>query len=159
MSATSAIFRPATPADIEAILPLMRDYYAEDGYRYDEAQARAALAGLLENAERGHLWVAQVAGGIIGYLAVAYGWSLEHGGRDGYIDEIYLAPPWRGRGLGRSGIAFATDACRADGARALHLEIQRDKPRTRELYRRAGFRERDRALMTLWLGPGEDAAG
>ncbi len=157
MAATSAIFRLATHADIDAVLPLMRDYYAEDGYLFVEDEARAALAGLLENVERGRLWVAQMAGGIIGYLAIAYGWSLEHRGRDGYIDEIYLAPPWRGRGFGRSGIAFAAQACRADGARALHLEVQRDKTRTRELYRHIGFQERDRVLMTLWLQAEDDS--
>ena len=39
-------------------------------------------------------------------------------------------------------------ACRAAGVHALHLEVERDKRRAIDFYRRAGFEDHDRYLMT-----------
>ena len=155
----SAAFRSASLADVPAILAHQRAYYEADGYAFDEAVARAAIEGLLGDPEHGRLWV--LAEGdthdqddlIVGYLAVTFGWSLEWGGRDAFVDELYLAPSHRGDGIGRTAIALAEDACRAAGVRALHLEVERANARGRALYARTGFADTDRLLLTRRLTP------
>ena len=151
----SAAFRSASLADVPAILAHQRAYYAADGYAFDEAVARAAIEGLLGDPERGRLWV--LAEGdtheIVGYLAVTFGWSLEWGGRDAFVDELYLAPSHRGDGIGGKAIALAGEACRAAGVRALHLEVERANTRGRALYARTGFADTDRLLLTRRLTP------
>jgi ribosomal protein S18 acetylase RimI-like enzyme len=156
----SAAFRFASLADVPAILAHQRAYYAAEGYAFDEAVARAALEGLLGDADRGRLWVlAEDDPGdaadppILGYLAVTFGWSLEWGGRDAFVDELYLAASHRGGGIGRTAIALAEDACRAAGVRALHLEVERENVRGRALYARTGFADTDRLLLTRRLTP------
>jgi ribosomal protein S18 acetylase RimI-like enzyme len=152
----SAAFRSASLADVPAILAHQRAYYAAEGYAFDEAVARAAIEGLLADPERGRLWVLAEGGRdspIVGYLAVTFGWSLEWGGRDAFVDELYLAPSHRGSGIGRTAIALAEDACRAAGVRALHLEVERENARGRALYARAGFADTDRLLLTRRLTP------
>jgi diamine N-acetyltransferase len=141
-------FRPATDADLDAILAMMRQYYAEDGYPFVESDARQAALALSREDRFGRLWVARVDGRAVGYLAVTLGFSLEFGGRDAFIDELYIDPCYRGRGLGRQVIAVAETYCRQNGVRALHLEVERHRAPALKLYRRAGFEDHDRYLMT-----------
>jgi ribosomal protein S18 acetylase RimI-like enzyme len=149
----STAFRPASPADIPAILAHQRDFYAADGYAFDEAVARHAIEGLLIDPDRGRLWVLGIETSVVGYLAVTFGWSLELGGRDAFVDELYLAPAHRGCGWGERMIALAEVACRMAGVRALHLEVERGNARARALYARKGFVDTDRLLLTRRITP------
>lgn len=144
-------FRPASPADLEAVLALHRDFFAEDGYPFREAESRANLEKLLNNPELGRLFVIDDGGTVAGYLVLGFGFSLEFRGRDAFVDEVYVAPSHRGQGLGTRALAVAEAACREIGVRALHLEVERSKERTQGLYRRLGFADHDRYLMTKWL--------
>jgi len=143
--------RPATSADLEAVLALHRAFFAEDGYPFQEEESRANLERLLGDPGLGRLWVMDDGGEVVGYLLLAFGFSLEFRGRDAFIDELYVAPACRGRGLGKRALALAAEACRELGVRALHLEVERYKESAQELYRRAGFVDHDRYLMTKWI--------
>ena len=147
-------FRPASDADAPAIMRLMAGLYQEDGeVRLDPAAAERALRQLLALPEAGAVWLAEVGGEAVGYLAVTWGFSLEYHGRDAYIDELYVAPAHRGRGIGREALELADAACRSRGIRALHLEVERANVRAEALYRQAGFLDQDRRLMTRRLAP------
>ncbi len=85
----------------------------------------------------------------IGYLVLTIGYSLERGGRDAFIDELYVRPQWRGLGLGTLAVATAEVAARRLGVRAVHLEVDTTNERARRLYERIGFAVRQRYhLMT-----------
>jgi ribosomal protein S18 acetylase RimI-like enzyme len=144
-------FRLATEEDVESVLGLMRQYYEEDGYPFSESRARKAVLGLMADQSLGRLWVMETEGQIVGYLAITLGYSLEYLGRDAFVDEIVVAPDWRGRGLGTRALALAEETCRELGVNALHLEVEREKTAAQNLYRRAGFVDHDRYLMTRWL--------
>jgi ribosomal protein S18 acetylase RimI-like enzyme len=143
--------RPATGEDAEPLLPLIRDYYAEETYPFDESASREALLGLLEHPEKGRVWLALRGGRIVGYVVLTLGWSLEYRGLDAFVDELYVSPPDRGRGVGRKALDVLLQACRELGVKALHLEVERDKPEALALYRRVGFEDHERRLMTLAL--------
>jgi GNAT superfamily N-acetyltransferase len=131
----------------------MRGLYAQDRLPWRERQARAALRGLLRDGRRGRAWLVEAGGATAGYLFVTLGWSLEYLGLDAFVDEIYLAPAWRGRGVGMAAIRLAQAACRRLGVRALHLEVERRNRRARRFYHRAGFVDHDRYLLTRLLAP------
>lgn len=145
-------FRPATEADMGVLLELMRGLYAEDGSTLlREEAAETALRGLLAAPDRGLVRVIEQGGEPAGYLVLTWGYSLEFHGRDAFIDELYVAPPYRGKGLGRQAVEWAEDACKAHGAGAVHLEVEIDNERAHALYRRSGFAERGLRLMTKRL--------
>jgi len=146
-------FRPAAAADVDGIVGLMRAFYADDGYPFDEATARAALAGLAREPARGAVWVAEADGGIAAYLIVTLGYSLECGGLDAMVDEVVVAEGARGRGLGREALAVAEAYCRRAGVRVLRLEVEPDKDGAQRLYQRVGFVEHRRRLMSKPLIP------
>ena len=141
-------YRPARPDDLDALLALQRDYYAADGYPFDPAVQREAFGRLLAEPALGRAWLAERDGRAVGYVVVTLGWSLEFGGRDGFVDELYVDPAARGLGLGRAGVAVAEAGALALGVRTLHLEVEPGKPQAEGLYRRAGFAALGRALLS-----------
>jgi ribosomal protein S18 acetylase RimI-like enzyme len=140
--------RRATPSDADAVLAMMREYYAFDRLEFEAAAARAALDGLLADPERGEVWLAAHDGAPAGYGVLCLGWSLEFHGRDAFVDEIFVAERARGTGIGRELLACLEERCGALGVRALHLEVGHENRRALEMYRRAGFVDHDRLLMT-----------
>jgi GNAT superfamily N-acetyltransferase len=128
----------------------MAPFYVEQGYPFDRERARAALELFLANPLLGRAWVFRDGDTAVGYSVLTLGWSLEYGGRDGFVDELYVSPSHRGRGLGRKALDAIGDACRELGVQALHLEVERDNPAA-ELYRKWGFENHDRRLMTKKL--------
>ena len=150
-------FRPAERADVDAIVAMMRGYYAQDGYTFIEEEARDAALMLVDDPSLGRLWVTQDGGKIVGYVAVALGFSFEYRGREAFVDELQIAERHRGRGLGREALEVAEAWCREAGVNALHLEVERHRENALELYRRRGFQDYGRYLMTKWVSASKRA--
>ena len=80
---------------------------------------------------------------------VTFTWSLEFGGLDAVIDELFVRPGVRGRGIGTEVLLSLSRALGGAGVQALHLEVDRDNEAGRRLYEKTGFRAQDRyVLMT-----------
>ncbi len=141
-------FKIAERADIETLLEFMRGYYEFDHLPFDEQIARAALTKFVGDESRGRVWLITYEGEAVGYLVLTLGYSLEYGGCDAFVDEVYIRESHRGRGIGQHALTFAEDACRSLGVRALHLEVERANTNAHGLYRKAGFVDHDRYLMT-----------
>jgi GNAT superfamily N-acetyltransferase len=145
-------FRPAHAGDVDAIVGMMRGYYAQDGYTFVDSEARAAALMLIGDASLGRLWVTCDGDTVVGYVAATLGFSFEYRGREAFVDELFIAESHRGRGLGREALELAEAYCRDAGVNALHLEVERHREPALELYRRRGFEDYGRYLMTKWLG-------
>ncbi len=86
-----------------------------------------------------------------GYVILTLDYSFEFRGRDAFIDEPYVGPEFRRRGLGRRAMEFVEEKARALNVNALRLEVDRDNDPAVELYRRTGYADQGRHLMTKWL--------
>jgi GNAT superfamily N-acetyltransferase len=141
----------ATPADLPALLAWTEDFYAHEGIPFDAATSSATLRELLAHPEWGQVLKVVADGTPVGYAALAYGFSLEFGGRSAFLDELYVRPHSRGQGIGTIALRLLQDACRRLGARSLALEVNFDNERAEALYRRKGFTSTGRQLMTRRL--------
>lgn len=144
-------FRPATEADVASLLDLEGKFYAEESYPFDYDDAHTSIVRLLREPERGRIWVAESEGLLIGYLILTFGYSIEFHGVDALVDELYLEPEARGRGTGTQALALAERTCVELGIRSLHLEVERKRTRAQEMYRKCGFKDHNRYLMTKLL--------
>jgi ribosomal protein S18 acetylase RimI-like enzyme len=151
MSSTVASVSPAAPADIDALLPLMREFYAGEKLPFDEVVLRRALAELWAEPLHGGVWLARMGPEPVGYGVLCCGFSLEYRGRDAFVDELYVRPAWRDRGIGNRLLDAMETRCREAGIVALHLEVDHDNPDGRRLYAKRGFVDHRRHLMTKWL--------
>ena len=142
----------ARPDDIDRLLPLVTAFHAEQGIAQDDTVRRAALMPLLEGSPHGAAYLMGPVRAPIGYVVISFGWSLEFAGMDGFLDEIYVRPGVRGRGIGTEVLMSLPKALSQSGLRAIHLEVRRDKPRTRAFYERLQFEAReDYMLMSCRL--------
>ncbi|HXV24547.1 MAG TPA: GNAT family N-acetyltransferase [Alphaproteobacteria bacterium] len=147
---TALAIRPARAEDLDRLLGFAEDFYAEDGHVLTD-DGRRALTGIVAGEPAARAWVFELEGRMVGYGVVTVGFSVEHGGRDGFLDDFYLAPKARGRGLGRRALEFLVEEARKLGIRVLHLEVETGNERALGLYRRSGFREDGRRLMSKRL--------
>lgn len=147
-----AAFRVAQPSDIEILLPLLRDFYEYDHHHFDEGVVRTALAEFLNDDSLGQAWLILTGDIIVGYTVLTFGYSLDYGGRDAFVDEIFIRENQRGRGIGRQTFAFMETWGRNHGLKAIHLEVERANHQARAIYQALGFEEQDQYLMTCWLG-------
>ncbi|HAA11631.1 MAG TPA: GNAT family N-acetyltransferase [Cytophagales bacterium] len=139
------------PQDATEILGMMEAFYALDDYPFDRDMAEQNLNKLLVEEYLGRLWLVQVGNKVAGYLALTFGFSLEYGGRDAFIDEIYLKDEFRGKGVGTHLIKQVSEAAKALGVRALHLEVEVHNIAGNNLYRKAGFQSSGRSLLSKRL--------
>jgi len=151
---TDPNFKLATSDDVDTLVVMMRDLYAHDGLApLDEGGARRALLGIIGDNTLGRVFLILLANEVAGYAVLTFGYSLEFHGRDAFVDEIYLRAEYRGLGIGKRALQFLTEVCAAEGVKALHLEVERENTSAQAVYRKFGFEDHDRYLMTKWLRP------
>lgn len=136
------LLRRAVPADENLLLALIREFCEVDRHDYDEARLRGALGPLLDGDELGVVWL---IGDGAGYAVVTWSYSLESGGPDALLDEIYLRE--RGRGIGAAAMGEIFADLERRGITRMFLETEAHNDRVRRFYARLGFAEED----SIWM--------
>jgi ribosomal protein S18 acetylase RimI-like enzyme len=144
-------FKIAENSDIETLVKFIREYYEYDSHPFDDEKVRRALAKILNDTSIGRVWLLQDGSEAIGYIVLTFGYSLEAGGRDALIDEVYIRESHRGQGLGRKVIHFVEGVCSSLGIQVLNLEVERRNTAAQSFYRKVGFEDQDSYLMTKWI--------
>jgi ribosomal protein S18 acetylase RimI-like enzyme len=153
MNLSSLEFREAILSNEADLIPMMRLLAQQEPevIPFDESAARAAFHQFLSLPEFGRTWLFYDGPGLVGYIILTIGFSFEFRGHDAFIDELYIVPAHRRRGIGRQAMAFVEQKAREMGVNAIHLEVDRGNDPALELYRRTGYKDHDRFLMTKWL--------
>lgn len=139
--------REAAQADLAVILPMMEAFYALEHIPFKDSHSRPALERILADPILGRAYLIELDGAVIGYCAVCFGYSLEFGGRDAFVDEIFLLEEHRGKGFGGIVLERVAEEARAHGVVALHLEVERNNAPAKRLYGRSGFEMRDQYFL------------
>lgn len=143
----NTLLRRASAADIDALMPLVRDYHVFEGIESDTDSRTAALTPLLEDDSVGQVHFIVHDAQVVGYVALCFGYSIEFGGRDAFVDELFVVPSHRNRGLGRTAMTLLLGLATALRVRAVHLEVQPGNAAAKRLYESLGFEARDRYLL------------
>lgn len=145
----SAALTLAQPDHVDRLDALVAAFHQEHGIALGAEARRAGLTPLLDGSPHGAIYLIGPPRAPIGYVVVTFGWSLEFGGLDGFVDEIYIRPGVRGRGIASETLQSLPRALAGAGLKALHLEVDRKADNVQRLYARAGFSPRpDYMLMT-----------
>jgi GNAT superfamily N-acetyltransferase len=147
----------AGPDDLDAVHDLIQGQFAEHAIEVAASTREAAIRAVLEDAGRGFFLLARVGGDVVGVAYVATTWTLEHGGASAWLEELYVVPTLRNRGIGRALVRAVSSVAGERGCAALDLEVGRDHARAETLYRREGFAplERSRWVRRLATREGE----
>ena len=109
------------------------------------ARLAQAVDGVLADGSRGVFLLALSGAQSVGVAYLSYQWTLEHGGKIAWLEELYVEPRQRAHGLGQKLLAAALDHARSVGCLAVDLEVENGHPRAANLYRREGFLPLDRS--------------
>ena len=142
-----AIIRPATRADVPALVALMAEFYAEASFTLGAGAAARAFEALLAAPASGAIWIAELGGEPLGHLVLTVAFSMEFGGLRGFIDDLYVRPAARNRGTGAALLEAARQGAIARGLRALCVETGLADHPARSLYARAGYVDSEHALL------------
>ena len=141
------MIRRARLDDLDLLGELSAEFNQIDVHPHDDTRVRTALSPLLEDDALGVVYL--FGDPPNGYAVVTWGYSIESGGRDALLDEIYI----RSRGQGRGGAAFEEVLAdlRQRGLTRMFLETERPNIKVRTFYARHGFTEDDSIWMSREL--------
>lgn len=145
-------FHLARPEHLSELVAMMKELQFDDPWscRFDERFASNAMEELLRTPSLGRVWTIADGSKTIGYIVMAFDYSLEYRGKGASVDEFFVGPTHRGQGIGAQALEFFAEQARQLGVTVVHLEVNHGNPAI-ELYRRMGFEEHERYLMTKWI--------
>lgn len=145
------VFTLANLSDTDLVIELMREFYSLEHLNFQEEAARQALQQILSDRRFGLVHLIEVEGKVAGYLVLTFSFSLEFHGQNAFVDELYLRESYQGQGIGKKALNFVEKLCKQEGIKAMRLEVERHNERAQAVYRKTGYRDHDRYLMTKWL--------
>ena len=142
MSDRSIPVRRAAVDDAPAVARLLHDFNTEFS---DPTPGVAVLTDRTRQllAER-KITVLLGGAGPDGLAVLRFRPSFWTGALDAYLEELYVAPAERGRGIGRALLEAAIEAAREAGAARMDLGTSEDDSAARALYESCGFTNRER---------------
>jgi GNAT superfamily N-acetyltransferase len=142
-SSSDDAVRRATPGDAGAVARLLHDFQTE----FDEPSPgvetlEERYAELIRNRD---MTVLLVGAGPHGFAQIRYRpWVYSAGPyAHSYLEELYVVPSLRGRGLGRKLLEASMEAARGEGATHMELGTSEDDKAARALYESTGFTNRE----------------
>ena len=133
--------RRASAADAGEVARLLHDFNTEfDEFVPEIPVLTERVRKHVENDESTFL----LAGaGPDGVAQLRFRAALMGDGLEAYLQELYVAPPLRGRGLGRALLEAGMEEARNRGASTIDLGTSEDDTAARALYESAGFTNRE----------------
>ncbi|QIK79360.1 GNAT family N-acetyltransferase [Sphingomonas piscis] len=130
--------RQATIADLECLAPLFAGYRTFYGQTPDVDLAREFLRQRLSR-EQSVIFLAASAGKSVGFAQLYPSFSSGSAARIYILNDLYVQPKARGRGIGRALLAASVEYGRAAGAVSLTLSTANDNALAQALYESAGW--------------------
>lgn len=145
------VIRAATAADRGAAIRLLTAQLVEHELPIDDDGIARGVELCLAHGSSAWLVMAFSHGMPVGILLANPIVSVEKGGISLWIEELYVAPERRRRGVARAILEFVRDEARSHGVRALELEVVPTQQAALALYAQLGFEQNARLPHVLSL--------
>jgi ribosomal protein S18 acetylase RimI-like enzyme len=134
-----------TDYDCDECARLLVDQLREHGIEASPDTLARVLDVAITDMRRGFLMLARDGGRVVGVAYVATILSAEHCGLVAWLEELYVTPDCRQRGIGTALVTAVLEQARNAGIAAIDLEIDAGHKRVISLYQRLGFRRLERS--------------
>lgn len=142
-------FKPFEIADAPAVVAMMEAFYAIDNYPIDAVIANSLFLEFTQNESLGRGWTIVLNGEVVGYFILTFVFSFEYKGRIAFLDELFISPLARGKGLGKHALDFMAAQARELSVKIVYLEIENHNQAARKLYLSKNFTVHNRGLMKM----------
>lgn len=137
--------RRAYSADLDLIAPLFDRYRQFYTAREDAAVSRAFIEQRLQRNES-MVFLAELDGAPAGFAQLYPTFSSVRAARVWVLNDLFVEPHARRRGVAQALLAASAEFARADGAARLELETNPDNLPAQALYEAAGWQRFDDTL-------------
>jgi ribosomal protein S18 acetylase RimI-like enzyme len=134
----------------ERLVAAVQCFHGESGHEIGALQA-GAIHALCSDASLGRAWLLTDGRRDVGYALAYWRHSVDHGGRVAVLDDLWIEPGHRGRGLGAHLLRAALAAMERTGARAAVVEADPTDAPAMAFYGRLGFVAKGTALLVRAL--------
>lgn len=134
--------------EIDALMPMMKDFYAIDNYPFDTELTRKNFEIFINNSNLGQCFLLKDDSRIVGYMILNFLFSFEFGGMMCFLDELYVKPEAQGKKYGGKAVEFAQNFAKEKDLKMIFLEIENHNERAMHLYKKLGFEMHKRSIMT-----------
>ncbi len=132
--------RRAGPADLETIVEFNVLLAVEsEGVTLDRDRLRAGVSALLADESLGMYLLAEENGSAAGQLALTYEWSDWRNGMFWWLQNVYVRPQRRRRGVLRQLYGQVLHMARERGVCGVRLYVDRENRAAQRAYRRLGL--------------------
>ena len=148
-----ATYRMPTPRDLPGLLRLVQAFHAESqrGTEMTTDQVLATVGEMSRHKEKGSFFVFESKGEMAGYAILVTRWSNELGGTVLAVDELFVDPAHRRRGVAGDFLGLLKKVVPAD-VKAIRLEAGRASKPALALCRKLGFQDTGRQVFSLTVG-------
>jgi len=140
--------RTAGTAEVPSLIALLTEFFADEGFALPAGGLEERIRTYLDT-ERNAMFLARADGRDVGVATLASGYSLEYGWF-AEIEDLYVVPAYRGRGIGRGLVDRACDHAAGAGCSAVLVTVTPEGQERHDLvrlYGRLGFRDEGRRLL------------
>lgn len=143
-------FRKIEQADRSVYLKMTADFYSSDAVLIhpSEENFKRTFDELMRSDVYAECHIFDLDGTTVGYALLAKTFSQEAGGIVIWVEEIYVLPEYRGRGIGKTYLSHLIDT-RGNNVRRIRLEAEKENEGAIKLYRSLGFKWLDYGQMII----------
>ncbi len=148
--------RRATPDDADVLGRLLWDFNTEFDTETDDADVLAARFSRLLGLEGILAVVAEEDGTAVGFALVSLRPAIWFDGPVSQLEELYVVPSLRDRGIGTSVLGLCKRLVRDLGSPEMHINVDEVDTDTRRFYERHGFVNIEEGAdyrMLCYVGP------
>lgn len=147
-------FKEATKDDTPTLIDFLGELFElEKDFQPDPERQAAALKLILENPEHAVIYLIQVDEEIAGMVALHMAISTAEGGWCGRIEDLYLKPEFRRRGIGRQAMDNLFAIAKSKGLTRLTLIADKDNLPALQFYEKCGFSEMNLVSFMKRINP------
>ena len=145
--------RKATSADLKRLVSFaVAEAKEAEGVKKDTERVRQGITTALNDDSIAMYWVLeQNNNGVIGSVSIVKEWSDWNSGYYWWIQNMYIVPEFRGKGLMQRLIQTLKDTAQEEGALELRLYVHKNNAQAISAYQKVGFFDADYRIMTMSL--------
>ena len=145
--------RRAKSADLESLVSFaVAEAKEAEGIKKDSERVRQGVTTALNDDSIAMYWVLEKNNtGVIGSVSIVKEWSDWNSGHYWWIQNMYILPEFRGKGLMERLIQALKDTARNEDAIELRLYVHKNNAQAISAYQKVGFFDSDYRIMTMSL--------
>lgn len=152
------VLRDATPADAALVLHFVRALATYEKLEHEvEATEELVARNILGPGRRAEALIAEWEGQPVGFAVWFYSFSTFLGRPSLYVEDVFVEPPHRGRGIGRKIFAHLAARALREGCGRMEWSVLDWNTPSIEFYRSLGATPRAGWILKRLTGPALEA--